>query len=90
MSLKYEVYRNYNNNLLFYSRHGVKHRDNGPANMWHDGYTVWYQYGKKHRLDGPAEICYGGPSYYLQGWCYTREEYESKIRNSTDDRPYRL
>lgn len=82
MSLKYEVQCDLRGNrYVKYYRHGVKHRKDGPASLWDDGDLFWFLYGEEHRLDGPAEIYNGIPCYYIHGYIYTKEQYESKIHN---------
>jgi hypothetical protein len=34
--------------------HGKRHREDGPAVEWPDGYKEWWLHGKLHREDGPA------------------------------------
>jgi hypothetical protein len=64
--LKYQV--RYDNMRMIYSRHGERHRTNGPAFMSINGYGVWYQYGKRHRKNGTAVIFYNsGIQYWIHG-----------------------
>lgn len=35
-------------------RNGKRHRDDGPAVEWPDGYREWWRDGQRHRDDGPA------------------------------------
>lgn len=49
-------------------RHGVLHRENGPAVFRLGGNEEWYRDGKLHRADGPA-VMYGdgGQEWFLNG-----------------------
>lgn len=66
----------------------MPHRENGPAELWDDGYINWMQYGKPHREDGPAYISEHDTEtqksyrYYLRGIKYNKEAYEFKIRSN--------
>ena len=47
---------------------GKRHREDGPAIEWADGYKEWYLNGKLHREDGPAvEYADGHKRWYLNG-----------------------
>ena len=49
-------------------RHGVAHRDDGPAAVWADGSMAWKVNGLLHREDGPAVIRFDGAvRWYLFG-----------------------
>jgi hypothetical protein len=37
-------------------KHGLLHREDGPAVISEGGNTQWYKDGKLHRLDGPAKV----------------------------------
>lgn len=52
-----------------YIKHGMFHRDDGPAFFTSDeSYNAYYQLGKYHRTNGPARIWrHGAPEYYLAG-----------------------
>lgn len=82
MSLKYEVHKG--SYAIEYQRHGVRHREIGPADVRRDtGSMFWFQYGVSHRMDGPSDVTkYGSIIYYIRGECYLKEQYESKIRGS--------
>lgn len=43
---------------------GLRHRDDGPAVIYHNGYNQWYKDGELHRDDGPAVTCADG----TEGW----------------------
>lgn len=49
MSLKYEVIRVPDNNIIYsymsYLMHGVQHRIDGPSDIWGDGWVKFYTYG---------------------------------------------
>ena len=47
---------------------GKKHRLNGPALEFNDGYKSWYCHGTRHREDGPAvEMPSGRRTWYEEG-----------------------
>lgn len=77
MSLTYEVYILETVGWSCYCRHGIKHHKNAPASIWRHGPVEWYQYGVAHRLDGAARM----GKFYIRGQLFTKEDYESKIRN---------
>jgi hypothetical protein len=55
---------------LYYSDREMKirHREDGPAVEWSDGYKAWWLNGKLHREDGPAiEHVNGDKSWWLNG-----------------------
>jgi hypothetical protein len=39
---------------ISYYQHGLRHRLDGPACIWHDGDETWFTDGELHRIDGPA------------------------------------
>lgn len=78
MTLKYQEVRKFN--CFRYFRHGLKHRIDGPATVWVDGDTVWWEFGELHRMDGPADKI-GGEFYYIRGKRYTKDQYDAKIRS---------
>ena len=51
--------------LYVYYYEGLKHRDNGPAEVWSDGREIYYFHGLLHRKDGPA-IDWDGSKLYFQ------------------------
>ena len=54
---------------------GEKHREDGPAVEWANGYKAWYLNGKKHREDGPAVVDANGDEYwYLKGIQINKED----------------
>lgn len=83
MSLTYECTRYWN--CLDYTRHGMPHKVDGPAEVWNSSDLIWLQYGITHRNDGPAYIILNDTKikrYYLRGMKYTKEDYESKISSN--------
>ena len=52
----------------FWRLNGERHREDGPAVEWADGYKAWFLNGKRHRTDGPAvEDADGNKEWYLNG-----------------------
>lgn len=48
--------------------HLIKHRDDGPAEIYSNGALYWYKNGKMHREDGPAIIRLDGmQEWYING-----------------------
>jgi hypothetical protein len=46
----------------------IRHREDGPAAEYSDGYKAWYFHGKNHRDDGPAiEYTNGSKSWWIYG-----------------------
>jgi hypothetical protein len=46
----------------------MRHRIDGPAIEWPNGYKAWYVDGKRHRSDGPAiELADGGKEWFVDG-----------------------
>lgn len=49
----------------FVDVNGNLHCEDGPAIIWDDGSTGWYNHGQKHREDGPAfEWADGSKSWF--------------------------
>ena len=47
---------------------GRRHREDGPAVEWANGYKEWYLNDQRHRPDGPAvEWADGSKVWYLNG-----------------------
>jgi len=55
-----EVEKNYfefsGTTCYFVKGTNIRHREDGPALEYEDGYKAWYSNGKLHREDGPAVI----------------------------------
>ena len=52
----------------YWYRHGILHRDDGPAVVMKSGKKEWYQNGELHREDGPAIECPSGTQvWFLNG-----------------------
>jgi len=46
----------------------IRHRTDGPAIEFSDGYRAWYVNGVLHRIDGPAvEHTVGSTPWYVNG-----------------------
>ena len=60
---------------------GMKHRENGPAEIGRDGYEAWYTKGVKHRIGGPA-VTYanGTKEWWEEGKLIRRESVNAKPR----------
>ena len=55
-------------------RHGVLHRDDGPAVERPGGEKWWFQFGKEHREDGPAiERADGSKQWFRDGLCHCED-----------------
>ena len=71
-----------NGNKFYYSDREMKirHRDEGPAVEWVNGYKAWYLNGKRHREDGPAiEFAKGYKEWWLNGEQLTEEEFNARM-----------
>jgi hypothetical protein len=54
--------------IRWYNDKDERHRLDGPAVEWLDGYKAWWVDGKLHRLDGPAiESANGHKEWYVDG-----------------------
>jgi hypothetical protein len=54
--------------ITYRNAEGKLHNPDGPAVIWHDGYTAHYINGKRHNPHGPAVVrsnCY--KSYWIHG-----------------------
>lgn len=62
----------------------ILHREDGPAIIWVDGITQWYQHGQLHRLDGPAVNEFNNKNlwYYKNKWidCSSQDEFERLVK----------
>jgi hypothetical protein len=63
-------------------KHGVEHREGGPAcieNNRHGFRTLelWKRNGLRHRLDGPACITDVCEQFYIYGYAILKKKYES-------------
>ena len=53
---------------IWYSSPCVRHREDGPAYIGHNGDKSWWINGRLHREDGPAiERANGDKEWYLDG-----------------------
>ncbi len=50
------IVRVYDNRTEWFNKDGDRHRIDGPAIEYANGYKAWLINGKLHREDGPAEI----------------------------------
>ena len=81
MTLKVEYYIHSDGTLDKYwkNEEGQVSRDDGPALEYADGTRKWIKNEKLHREDGPAIVWEDGfHEYFLNGICYTKEEYWEK------------
>lgn len=64
-------YTNTNNLGTFYYKDPemtIRHRTDGPAIEYANGYREWWVNGKRHRLDGPAyEHAKGDKVWFING-----------------------
>ena len=59
---------------------GKRHRVDGPAVEWANGYKSWFLNGKYHRVDGPAvEYTNGSKYWFLNGIEYTESEFNKRM-----------
>lgn len=57
-------------------KHGLLHREDGPAMVYPSGSLAWYQNGILHNSKGPAVVGYDGTwQYWLNGKFLTEEEW---------------
>lgn len=78
------VYTDYRNSKEWYFN-GKRHREDGPAVNYANGYKEWYFNGKLHRKDGPAiEFLDGSKSWYLNGKKLTQEQFNKQTKQSCE------
>lgn len=54
-----------------------KHRDDGPAVVYRDGYQEWYQRGVLHRTEGPAIVDqFGREKFFVNGKMLDKQEWQ--------------
>ena len=57
----------------------VLHREDGPAVVYEDGTSYYYNDGKLHREDGPARVYSNGETYYyVEGAFYTKKQFDRR------------
>jgi len=56
------------NNIIWYFRGYLVHREDGPALERKDGHKEWYKNGKLHRQDGPAVEMKDGTKMVVFEW----------------------
>ena len=70
--------------LEIWYKHGIRHREDGPAYYNDQGYKEWSFNGKYHRIDGPAIIYIDGScEWWVNGEqlaCTTQEEFEQLMK----------
>ena len=63
----------------------IRHREDGPAVEWFDGYKSWYINDKLHREDGPAiEYADGDKSWYLNNEALTEKRFNQRMNPVTE------
>lgn len=66
--------------IRYYNELGYRHREDGPAVEWSNGYKVWYSNGLLHREDGPAkESANGDKEWWLNDKEYSEQEFNDYI-----------
>jgi hypothetical protein len=81
---KYEV-RVYPSFSKEWYLNGIRHREDGPAVEYNDGYKAWYLNGILHREDGPAvEHANGNKSWYWNGVRMTEEEHKEAMNPAVE------
>ena len=62
------IVRVYDNRTEWFNKDGDRHRIDGPAIEYANGYKAWWINGKLHREDGPAvEYADGSKEWYQNG-----------------------
>jgi len=68
-------------NKIWYNSDGQRHREDGPAVEWTDGFKSWCINDKLHRLYGPAvEYANGDKVWYINGKEYTPKDWLMEVR----------
>ena len=66
-------------NTKWYNADGQRHRLDGPAVEYADGFKAWWVNGQLHRLDGPARVwASGAKDWYLYGKHLTESEFKRR------------
>ncbi len=74
------IVRVYDNRTEWFNKDGQRHREDGPAIEYANGYKAWWVNDKLHRIDGPAiEYADGSKEWYIKGKRYTEAEYHKAI-----------
>jgi hypothetical protein len=82
MALTNEVTRT--GRCMAFTRHGIRHRIDGPAIFTDYGSFTYYQYGEKHRLNGKwDERDDNDARYYRRGVIV----YDAYISNTSEQPP---
>jgi len=72
----------HNDRTDWYNLEGQRHREDGPAVEYADGYKAYYLNGKLHREDGPAtEYENGNKYYYIKDIQITKEEFNNRNKS---------
>ena len=75
----------HNDRTDWYNLEGQRHREDGPAVEYADGYKAYYLNGKLHREDGPAtEYENGNKYYYIKDIQITKEEFDNRNKSCID------
>ena len=62
---------------------GKRHREDGPAIEWANGYKSWWINGELHREDGPAcEYIDGDKHWYLNGKRLSKKKWKKRIKKT--------
>ena len=78
----YDVKVDDKGNIRYYNKKGERHRLDGPAVEWIDGYKEWWVNGKCHRLDGPAvEYPNGEKEWFVNGKRHRLDGPAAEYRN---------
>jgi len=64
----------HNDRTDWYNLEDQRHREDGPAVEYADGYKAYYINGKRHREDGPAIEWADGDKYYYINGKFHRED----------------
>ena len=78
--------RIYKNRLIWLSKSGGFHREDGPAIVWDNGTKHWYINDKRHREDGPAvEWGDGLRAWYVNGEYLTKDGFNRRKSEDSED-----
>ncbi len=68
--------------VVEWQKHGVRHRNDGPAYVAHPTHAIWYKMGIKHRIGGPAISTNDGREEWWQNGQLHREDGPAYIEPS--------
>ena len=79
-ALKYRVEVDEYGCSRYYNAANQLHRAGGPAVVYRNGNSAWWQNGQRHRIDGPA-IEIGSKAWYINDVRLTEDEFNQRVKH---------